>query len=353
LNAGAANPTVAWRHVAASRFQDYEEAWRTLNARTGNSPVLDPEFVMPLLDHFADGCTRLAIAGGDASPVALAIVRPSRPGSWQTLQPSQAPIALWVAEPGYSPSELLPALLRSLPGLPLACGISQLDPDIVPHPGNTEHMETVNYVQTGRIAIDSSFEEYWAARGKNLRHNLKRQMNKMKGEGITGQFQVLTLPAEMNRAIDEYGQLESKGWKSEGGTAIASSNTQGRFYRAMLERFAARGAARVYSYRIGSRLAAVDLCIAQGQTLVILKTTYDESIAGYSPALLMHDAMFRQIFEEKQIRRIEFYGKTMEWHTKWTKEFRCLYHLNHFRWPFLLQLRRWRRPVNAALAVQS
>ena len=45
--------------------------------------------------------------------------------------------------------------------------------------------------------------------------------------------------------------LESAGWKAGSGTAVAPDNAQGRFYRAMLEAFAARGQARIYRYRFG------------------------------------------------------------------------------------------------------
>ncbi len=62
----------------------------------------------------------------------------------------------------------------------------------------------------------------------------------------------------MAAAVEEYGRLETAGWKSGGGTAIAPDNIQGRFYRAMLERFAARGAARVFRYRLGDKTVAVD-----------------------------------------------------------------------------------------------
>ena len=32
---------------------------------------------------------------------------------------------------------------------------------------------------------------------------------------------------------------------------------------------------------------------------------------------------------------VEFYGKLMEWHTRWTDHVRTLYHINYYRWPWL------------------
>ena len=49
---------------------------------------------------------------------------------------------------------------------------------------------------------------------------------------------------------------------------------------------------------------------------------------------------FKRIFDEGKIKQIEFYGKLMEWHTKWSDEVRTLYHVNFYRWPILNRLHR-------------
>ena len=63
---------------------------------------------------------------------------------------------------------------------------------------------------------------------------------------------------------------------------------------------------------------------------MILKTTYDETIKTISPAFLMREESFRGLFEEQQLRHIEFFGKLMEWHTRWTDDVRTLFHINYF-----------------------
>jgi hypothetical protein len=64
---------------------------------------------------------------------------------------------------------------------------------------------------------------------------------------------------------------------------------------------------------------------------VILKTTYDESEKTSSPALLMRREYFPRVFDSREVDRIEFYGKVMDWHTKWSGEIRSLYHANLYR----------------------
>ena len=110
-------------------------------------------------------------------------------------------------------------------------------------------------------------------------------------------------------------------------------------YREMLTRLARRGAAVVYKYTIGADLVAVDLCVRKDTNLVILKTTHDERMKAYSPATLMRAESLPVMFDKDGIRQVEFYGKRMDWHTRWTNDFRTMYHVNCDRWSVLAKLR--------------
>jgi len=225
--------------------------------------------------------------------------------------------------------------------------VTQQDPDVLPRPAEGPRLSTLDYIQTARITINQAFDAYWEARGKNLKHNMKRQRSRLEKEGVKTSLEVITQPEEIVWAIKNYGELEAAGWKAEGGTAIAPANVQGRFYRAMLENFCRQGSGRVYQYRFDDRVVAVDLCIEGNGSLIILKTTYHESIKNSSPAFLMRQEAFRQLFAEGRISRIEFYGKLMEWHTRWSDEARTMYHINYHRWAAASTARRlisWKSP---------
>ena len=142
--------------------------------------------------------------------------------------------------------------------------------------------------------------------------------------------------------MEHYGQLESAGWKAADGTAIHPDNAQGRFYRKMLENFCAIGRGRMYQSWFGDKVVAMDLCVHDAEVIVVLKTTYDESYKVVSPSTLMRQDEFHQLFAEEKFKRIEFYGKVMEWHTRWTENARPIYHANVYRHsvvPHLMSLR--------------
>jgi Acetyltransferase (GNAT) domain len=63
-----------------------------------------------------------------------------------------------------------------------------------------------------------------------------------------------------------------------------------------------------YCYRFGERVVAVDLCIESASVPVPLKTTYDESVRGLSPSSLLRQEAYRHVFEERRVRRFEFYA---------------------------------------------
>ena len=338
-----------WSLHPAARFDALAPHWAALHAAGPAAPMLAPNFVSALLAQFAKGDEVLALCADAAGPCAAAVLAPQGPGRWASFQPAQAPIALWLQRPGIDSQALLEGLVGALPGLVLQVGVSQCVPLLVPRGVDRDGTRTLDYIATARIDVAGSFDDYWNTRGKNLRGNLKKQRNRLAADGVATRLEIATQAGQMAAAVADYGRLESAGWKARSGTAVDAGNEQGRFYTRMLEAFARDGGARAYRYWFGERLVAMDLCILERDTIVILKTAYDESVGStLSPALLMREQACRGLFDEGRFARIEFYGRVMEWHTRWTNQVRTLYHLNHYRWPLLARLHGLLRERGAA-----
>lgn len=320
---------MAWHILPAEKFSEYSDKWDSLNEQTANSPVLNSAFVIHSLASFATGNEKLAVYEDDGHTVAITILYNKKFGVWDTWQPSQSPIGLWITKVPSRTEELLKALAKELPGIVLQIGICQLDPSIYPRVDECKRIKILDYIQTASIPADTTYDQYWAARGKNLRHNLKRQRNRLKKDDIATELRTITQPNDIRKAITEYGDLENAGWKSTEGTAVHIDNEQGKFYMGLLTDFCKVGKGAIYQYLYNGKIVATDLCIQQGGTFVILKTTYDETIKTSSPAFLMRQEAFQQLFPDPDINNIEFYGKVMDWHTKWSDNIRTLYHLNY------------------------
>lgn len=329
-----------WTLHRLAEFNNLQHDWQRLNLAGAASPLLATEFILPLLQIFATGNELLACCRINSQVCAMLVVAPCGHGTWQTFQPAQAPLGLCVHSSALDWPTCLTGLLPILPGIALMLGVTQQDPEIEPRPSATGHVATIDYIRTGKVTLGGSFDTYWAKRGKNLRQNVKKQRARLERDGVATRLEISTTPLDVAQAIADYGRLESSGWKAEAGTAVHPDNPQGHFYRAMLEAFCSIGKGRIYRYWYDDKVAAMDLCIESNDCIVILKTTYDETIPRQtSPALLMRYEAFTLLFAKGGIGRIEFYGKAMEWHTRWTDEFRTMYHINLVRWHALQRLR--------------
>lgn len=330
---------MSWTIVPASRFGEHANRWRKLHARCGAPSLLAADFIEPLLEQFGAGDELLAWHEEDGITTAMALVAPAGRGSWATFQPPQAPIGPWLQQPGEDVEQLALGLMRVLPGFPLVFGLTQQDPMLLPRPADTPSLRTLDYIVTGRVTIEGSFGDYWDARGKNLRANLKKQRARLAREGIATRLDISRDPDDMAQAVDDYARLEGSGWKAVRGTAVQAGDAQGRFYRAMLERFCRHGTGSVYRYYFDKELVAMDLCVEDRDSIVVLKTGYDEGIPNsLSPTLLMREEACRLLFDERRFERLEFYGRMMEWHLRWTEEARTMYHVNCYRWPGMRRL---------------
>lgn len=335
---------MSWTVYPARDFARHGADWERLHASGPATSLLALDFVAPLVEQFGRESDLLAVWRKDGVIGAMAIVRPTRRGAWATFQPAQAPLGLWLQQPGLDTEKLARSLLGALPGFPLIVALTQMDPFLMPRPADGACTRTLDYIDTARVTLAGSFDAYWAGRGKNLRGNLKKQRARLEREGIATRLQIDRDPGAMAQAVADYGRLESSGWKAGKGTAVHAGNAQGRYYRAMLEALAGRNAATrisssVYRYYFNEQLVAMDLCVEDADSIVVLKTSYDESVpSNWSPTLLMREEACRALFDAGRFARLEFYGRVMEWHLRWTDEVRTMYHVNYYRWPGLRRL---------------
>ena len=127
--------SIRWKVRPARELHSVRDQWQALNH--SRNPALEPAFILPLLEHFGDGSELLATASAGGAPLAMAILRRTAPGCWQTFKPAQIALGPWLQQPGLAHAELVHALFPALPGFPLLIGITQLDPEILARPAST------------------------------------------------------------------------------------------------------------------------------------------------------------------------------------------------------------------------
>ena len=355
LAPSATRMPVDWQVLPARALVDDEgmrREWDALNAGAGDVPVLTSDLVAVAITSLGCGKERLFVGRRGQTVVAMAVLTPRSRVHWASFQPSQMPLGALVAASGEALAELGAGLLRSPHLNALVVSLTQLDPHAVTRETDTPTARFDDYVQTAWIDVGGDFDTYWANRCKNMRQNLRTQRNRLGADGTSTVMRIWRDRDQMAPALARYADLESRGWKAAQGTAIEADSEQGRFYRALLETAAGHGQAVIYEYLFNSRTVAMNLCVHRGGALVILKTTYDESLKPLSPATLLLEEQMRHFFASGEFRRIEYYGRLWEWQTKWIHSNRTLFHATVYRWPLLRKLAEWRsrQAVNSATA---
>lgn len=339
-----------WTFYPVSAFEQHVISWDALNASGCNSPLLSSRFLIASLQAFKSGREKLAILGNPDQPDAMCILVKHSHLTWDTFQPTQAPIGFWLMRPGISLEVALTGLLHALPGFPLALGVTQLDPLLTPRPPNSDRLIAFDYIETAHMVLNGDYETYWQARPSHLRKDMRHVRNRLEKDGLKCQIKCITEPGEVNFAVENFARMECSGWKGELGTAVRFDSVQGKFYVNLLNAFCKAGAGRIYYLTLNNEVVAIDLCIQQGGTVYCLKTSYEQNFSKYSPGMLLHQAWFHMLWPSGSCRRIEFYGRATSWQRQLTEETRTMYHVNIYRWAWLRRMMGKRIGIGAHLS---
>lgn len=338
-----------WTSVALQRsLGRHGAAWDALNRRAfGHHPLLTALFVDGLLQKFGDGSERLCRFERDGELVAMCILRPKGRFLWTSFLPTQGQIAPTLI----GDAALVSDLWRSLPHAVVQIDLLCNDP-LVGAVVTTALPPTyrLNHALTISVALEGSFEAYWAARPKQLRTNLKRYEKRLEADGLSARLVHVTSADEMADAVARYALLEDDGWKGRLGTSLGSSGPQYKFYRDLMVGAAADGNASVHELWFDDTLVASRMIIAQQATQVILKTSYDERFAVYAPGRMLLRAVIASSFAQNPDGTLEFYTDADQVQLAWATDRRWIQHVSLFRWRFaspiifaLLSLYRDRR----------
>lgn len=316
-------------------FKNFESArsdWDTLNRSQHNHILLDSGFVAPLLRYFGSRDVLLGANTNSKRP-GMVLLRRKLAGCWETFQPGQAPLGLFVPGSAEEPAAYFPEMLSGLPASAMQLAVLQQDSDFSPLTrelaGPT--LEVLDFIETPRVLVEGTFEDFWATRNNDLRQNLVRRMRRLEKQGRRLELVTIKEPCAVADAIREYGRIEASGWKGREGSAITEDNDQAHFYREVIEHFCERGEGCIFQLRLDGQIIGSELYISREGMLVGLKTTFDEAMREISPGFLMKYLIIRQVYAENQTRTIEFYGRVKDWHSKWATHIRPMYHFNYFR----------------------
>jgi hypothetical protein len=150
---------------------------------------------------------------------------------------------------------------------------------------------------------------------RTLPKNMRDTIRKVRGRVATfGEAKIaVSTGTDLPAAYEQFVALEASGWKGTQGTAILQSAAWCELLGHYLE---ATNGAQIRSLDIEGRIAASQLCVKVGRTLVLLKVAYDEQLAHLSPGNLLMANLAEECCEDPAIDRIDC-TVWQDWHQRW------------------------------------
>ena len=315
---------------------EHAAAWDTLNQRLFNGhPMLRACFVEGMLKHFGDGSEHLCLLAPNGIPEAMCLLKPKALGVWCTFLPSQAQISPVLIPKLTSVGALISSLPRFVIRLDFLCNDPQFGDLALDSYATSSRMD---HALTMNVTLKDGFKAYWDSRSKNLAKNVSRYQRRLAEDNIAQKFLCITAPHEIGAAVARYAALESKGWKSQEGTAIGTDNVQGFFYTELLSRLSISGGAMVCELWFNDQLAASRLMIVGDSMAIILKTTYDESFRQYAPGRLLLRDLIEAMCDSHPDKSLEFYTDANLDQLAWATGQRWITHWSFYKNKFSADL---------------
>jgi CelD/BcsL family acetyltransferase involved in cellulose biosynthesis len=169
------------------------------------------------------------------------------------------------------------------------------------------------------LSIRQTWEDYLATRSRQFRGNLRRNLRKLRDTGREWKVECLAAADGIERALPEVMDLALRSWSGRQGSSIASAPHRS-FYEPVIRALGALGSVRLWTLRIGGRLAAFDLYATSGRGLALLKTSYDPALAHLSPGAVLHAQVMEAVFRGGEFDRYDFLGKDDPYKRRWSRE---------------------------------
>jgi CelD/BcsL family acetyltransferase involved in cellulose biosynthesis len=319
--APALAPVGPFRYVAT--LEDPDEvpraAWRDLAGDVDHeNPFLEPFMLEPALAHLAPGPAggRVEILlvhavpqRGEAVLVGLAPLVRRR---WRGLPVGCA--SLWSYTHAYDATPLarrgheraVAGALLEAAGTPLVelrniVAEGELHRALLEAIGGDEAQTWGRHARAFLVPAATA-EDYRRRIAPRKRKELRRQERRL---AELGELTVEVLGGSPSRWIHELCDLEERGWKGRGGTALGSSIADRRFVTEMARGAADQGRLAMLALRLDGRAIAMKLNLLGADRAWAWKIAYDEALARFSPGVLLELANIDWVHAHPRLRGMD------------------------------------------------
>jgi len=128
----------------------------------------------------------------------------------------------------------------------------------------------------------------------DLRRRLRRKEKRLRERGRVEHLAVRS-EDDVGRWIDEFLQIEASGWKGQRGSALASSESDRRYFTQIVTSAFRRSRLLMLGLNFDDRPIARRCAFVAGEGSFAFKTAYDEEYADFSPETMLEMDSIRQL----------------------------------------------------------
>lgn len=158
-----------------------------------------------------------------------------------------------------------------------------------------------------RAALETGgdFESWFEASiERKRRKEFRRLRNRLAERGELASLS-LTAGGDVKAWISEFAELESRGWKGRRGTAVAAQHELLSTLTECLMNLHAGGRLRFWKLSLDTRPTAMMFAMVDGDMAWLGKIAFDESLARYSPGVLLVLDATRDLLGDPGIRLVD------------------------------------------------
>lgn len=183
----------------------------------------------------------------------------------------------------------------------------------------------VSEINTLFIDCEREFDEYIKNMDRKDRNEVRRQYRRIETIGKVAIVE-MNNPQEIENGLLYFYDVEDSGWKGIEGTSLKRS-FYGRYYKELASYLSNENKFRLYLLKLNDEYIAGIYAIVDHEILYMIKAGYSNKFSQYSPSTVLYYLLFEQLFKEKKIRKIDFYGPIFNYEKIFGKTTRKRYHI--------------------------
>ena len=293
-----------WRELAA-----LGDAWRRL-VETALEPnaFYEPHFLLPALQHLADESVQIVVIEAavrvcpDQGKVLCGLFPLQKKRSLRGLPFST--LEMWQNDYTFLTTPLIrrdvalpamhsflawqgrqPSTLWHLPVLPSGGDVEQLITKALTQSGISKIVRD-RHVRAAIVRRNSAADVLQQGLSRKRRHEINRTRRKLSERG-TWEVDVFEPQQDPSPWIEQFLELETKGWKGRAGSNICQRPSDRGFFESMVQQAAKTGHLMMLRLLVEGRTIAMKINLLSEAGGFCFKIAYDEHYAKYSPGVLL------------------------------------------------------------------